>query len=123
MEVLMDVNDFVYVGSVWVDAGVVWVGDPCYSITGDSEYAPKTWSEFCDQAFDPAAKVAEGVCAPLKHGKDGNYEGGLGLEIRAGFGDGAYPVYVKYSDEGDWGMRVSAVVIDFLGQLGFSDND
>jgi hypothetical protein len=117
----MQINDFVYVGNIWVDAGVVWVGDPCYSITGDAEYAPKTWHEFCNQTFDEKAKITDGVTAPLKQGE--KYEPGLGLEISSGFGDGSYPVYVKYSDEGEWGKRVSAVIVDFLGQLGFPDED
>jgi hypothetical protein len=114
-------NDFVYIGSVWVDAGCIFVGDPCYSITSDADHHVETWSEFCDRLFDKGHEVANGVVAPL-NGHSGQAEAGLGLVIDSGFGDGSYPVYVKYSDEGDFGMRVSVILVDFMGQLGLRND-
>jgi hypothetical protein len=117
----MSLNDFAYVGSVWVDAGCVFVGDPCYSITSDADHQVETWSEFSDRLFDKKHEITNDVVAPFKGHLSDAPEAGLGLVISSGFGDGSYPVYVKYSDEGIWGTRVSAVIIDFLGQLGLPE--
>jgi hypothetical protein len=114
-------DEWVLVAHIDVDAGVVWIGDPCYSLTHESEYTPKTWFEFCDDTFNDASTIAESVNAPLKKG--GEYNESLGIEVRAGPVVGTYPVYVKYSDEGSWGTRVKAVMIDFLGELGDSDDE
>lgn len=112
-------NEWVRVAYIDVDAGVVWVGDPCYSLTAESQYTPKTWHEFCCQTFDEESTVAKGVNAPLKN--RGLYDEGLGIEISSGYGDGTYPVYVKYMKDDLFGddrdIRVKAVLIDFLGEL------
>ena len=40
---------------------------------------------------------------------------GVGAVCSTGFGDGLYPVYVEYADEGAWGRRVKRLVIEFIG--------
>lgn len=44
------------VGHVDVDAGCIWVGDPCYVLHKEEDQKPKDigkdWSEFCDLMFD-----------------------------------------------------------------------
>lgn len=123
MTMTIEYDKWVKVAYIDVDAGVVWVGDPCYSMTHESEYTPKTWSEFCDDTFNDASTIAEGVNAPLKN--RGLYDEGLGVEISAGYGDGTYPVYVKYAKDDLFGTttRVKAVLIDFLGELEDPDRD
>lgn len=91
-----------HVGNVFVDAGLIWVGDPCYVMGDDASSRVTDWMDFC-------GKLPErNVNAPLGDG--------TGLAISSGFGDGSYPVYVEFSDEGSWGERVSKIIVDF--QLG-----
>ncbi|WP_432006335.1 hypothetical protein [Streptomyces parvus] len=88
----------VKIGTVHVDAGVVMIGDPCYSVTGDASHHIKTWSEFCKKS--PYGKEKYDVTEPYGHG--------LGLVVPTLYGDGSYPVYAEL--EGD---RVARVTIDF----------
>ena len=86
------------VGSIFVDAGLCWVGDPCYVMGDDASSRVKDWGEFCDK---------------LPHGKEmySNPLGkGTGMAISTGYGDGEYPVFVETNDEG----RVSAIKIVFI---------
>lgn len=79
------------VGHVGVDAGLIWVGDPCYVVAQDSSHSFESWSDFCDLL--------------QKNEKDGvtifSYQAGhegMGIAISSGWGDGCYPVYVKRKD-------------------------
>lgn len=80
------------VGKIGVDAGLCWIGDPCYCVTPDSDEHPaQTWDEFCDKLGDDH-----------KH-KQWNYKrghAGLGVTVETGYGDGTYPVYVKKNRHG-----------------------
>jgi Protein of unknown function (DUF4241) len=93
------------VGEIGVDAGLCWVGDPCYILHRKPGTEPKdlgkTWPEFCDKLGDdyPTAKQF-------------NYDlghPGLGVAVSTGYGDGSYPVYVKKNDEG----RIVGVMVKF----------
>lgn len=92
------------VGVIGVDAGLCWVGDPCYCVTPDSDNHPaKTWLEFCDMLND-------------KFYKDGHKQfdyslghPGLGVVVSTGYGDGTYPVFIKKNEEG----RVVGVMVKF----------
>ena len=89
------------VGTVFVDAGLVWIGDPCYVMGDDASSRVTNWiTGFCDKLTE------RNVNTPL--GK------GTGMAISSGYGDGEYPVYVEYSDEGAWGVRVKSVTVEFL---------
>ncbi len=39
---------------------------------------------------------------------------GAGISVRAGLGDGVYPVYVRYEDVEGWGRRIAEVKVVFL---------
>jgi len=92
------------IGVIGVDAGLCWIGDPCYILGKDATEQPtETWSEFCDLLGD-------------KFNKDGhkqfNYKmghEGLGVLVSTGYGDGVYPVYAEFKDG-----RVSKVTIEFI---------
>jgi len=90
------------VGVIGVDAGLCWVGDPCYCVTPDAtDHPAPTWKQFCDMLGDdyPTAKQF-------------NYEmghEGLGVCVSTGYGDGLYPVYVKKNAEG----RIVRVMVKF----------
>ncbi len=88
------------VGVCGVDAGVIWIGDPCYIISQDASHSFKDWSTFCDLVdFDTPAQQF-------------NYElghAGLGVLIKHFGGDGTYPVYIRRNKSGE----VTQAIIKF----------
>lgn len=94
------------VGEIGVDAGLCWLGDPCYCVTPDAtEHPAKTWNEFCEK-LDHA-----------KRAQQWNYKighAGLGVTVTTGYGDGNYPVEVRYVDDPHMGRRVAEVRIRFI---------
>jgi hypothetical protein len=76
----------------------VFVGDPCYTITGDASHHISTWSEWCDRS--PLDSGDHGVSEPA--GK------GLGLTLPTLHGDGTYPVYAEVH-----GGRITSITVDF----------
>lgn len=95
---------WVKIGDVGVDAGVVWIGDPCYVITEDAQHAPKTWLEFCDKGRELGLfeKGFAEICGP-----------GMGLEIATLYGDGIYPVYAEHTTAWGGQQKIGRVMIDF----------
>ncbi len=90
----MENNKWEKVGEIGVDAGLCWVGDPCYIMGEDASSHPcKTWNEFCDKLQRGEKKGIMQWNYPLGHA-------GLGVTVETGYGDGVYPVYVKRNDEG-----------------------
>jgi len=93
------------IGTIGVDAGIVWIGDPCY-ILHKEEKTPSTigknWSEFCDLLGDD-------------YHTSFNYEmghEGLGVCTSTKYGDGSYNVIGFF--DGD-SKRPSCVIVDFDG--------
>ena len=70
------------VGEVSVDAGLVWVGDPCYIKHHPELYDESKWGDFCANIEDlPSEKFS-------------------GVATFTNFGDGSYPVYVSFDKDG-----------------------
>lgn len=97
------------IGIIGVDAGLCWVGDPCYIMHREGGKMPKelgkNWEEFCSNI------------EKMDRYQQFNYDAGhagLGVLVSTGFGDGSYPVYAKISDEGEWGKRVKEITIKFF---------
>ena len=91
------------VGEVGVDAGLLWLGDPCICVTPDaSEHPAKTWKEFCDKLQGLEKKGV--VKWPFKLGHKG-----LGVCISDFGGDGVFPVSVRRNARGG----IEAVKIEF----------
>lgn len=88
----------VKIGSIDVDSGTVFVGDPCYTITDDASHRIKTWREWCAKLSWSGERY--NVTEPAGEG--------IGLSIPTPYGDGAYPVYAELE-----GGRVARVIIDF----------
>jgi hypothetical protein len=92
------------VGGIGVDAGLCWIGDPCYCVTPDADSHPaKTWSEFCEKIRD------------MEHSQQFNYplgHPGLGVCVSTGWGDGFYPVYVRLNEDG----RVAEARVVFIDE-------
>ncbi len=95
------------IGEIGVDAGLCWIGDPCYILhKGEPPKAiGKDWGEFCDLLYkdgqDPTCKE---IHYDLGHP-------GLGVVVETGYGDGVYPVYAEFNGEG----RVARVSVEFIG--------
>ncbi len=124
------------VGVVGVDAGMVWVGDPCYILAlphstpqpneeildrFQNLYEPKelpeslgkSWNEFCSKLSEDRYIGLDGEFYKdyiskghkrVAMSKQFNYDAGhpgLGVAVTSGWGDGTYPVFVKYNKHGD----------------------
>lgn len=83
------------IGSVDVDAGCVWIGDPCY-IVGTETPELKTWGDFVD-VMDFGKLYSEPI------------GGGNGFVVDSGYGDGSYPVFVEIEDD-----RVKSLTVKFF---------
>lgn len=77
------------VGEIGVDAGLCWIGDPCYIIHANeySKSIGKNWGEFCDKLKDDATQFNYDLGHP-----------GLGVAVSTGYGDGTYDVEVRRAD-------------------------
>ena len=84
---------------VYVDAGLIWIGDPCYIMGDDATNRVTDWMDFCDKLDNNS-----GVSTPLGHG--------TGVAVSSGYGDGCYPVDIEYNSEG----RPSKVTITFIDE-------
>lgn len=73
------------VGQVGVDAGLIWIGDPCYVVSKDASNVWSTWNKFCKDLF---SKQKNGVAD----------FGNTGVAVQSGIGDGSYDVFVKRED-------------------------
>lgn len=97
-------NKWKLVGHFGVDAGIVWIGDPCYILhteDGLPESLGNNWLDFCDiLGNDYPTQKTFGF---TKEGTDG-----LGVCLSTGWGDGEYPVYARID-----GGRVTQIFIDF----------
>lgn len=94
------------IGTVFVDAGLIWVGDPCYVLGDDATNRVTDWQDFCNKLYKDGNIDEDRFAEPLGMG--------VGLAVSSGMGDGAYPVYIETKDMGDWGVRVKSITIEFL---------
>jgi hypothetical protein len=92
-----------YIGDCYVDAGLIWIGDPCYVMGSDSDSGVDKWCDFCDK-LHATPHGCNNYSAPLG--------AGTGLAITSGYGDGRYPVHIKKNHEG----RVISATITFIGE-------
>lgn len=93
------------VGHIGVDAGLCWIGDPCYILhteDGVPRSLGRSWEEFCD--------TLEGMKTHKQFNYDLGHEG-LGVVVSTGDGDGCYPVYATINKDG----RVASVTVEFIG--------
>ena len=90
------------IGHIGVDAGMCWIGDPCYVLPDDgSERANVSqWDEFCE-----IMQGQQHVAFDYTAGHEG-----LGVCVETGWGDGLYPVTATYDSFG----KVASVTITFV---------
>jgi hypothetical protein len=107
------------IGVIGVDAGLCYIGDPCYFIK-NKEF-PGEETEFEQQGLDDWPKFVS-FCydntkstEPVK--QQFNYlmgHAGLGVCVSSGFGDGSYDVLANIEDMGIDGKRIKAIKIVFI---------
>lgn len=102
-------KDLQYAGTFMVDSGQAIIGDPCYL---------DEWQKWDSKdPFEYESKAGEygylGACGLTIKNKFGVLGSGEAVALSTGYGDGAYPVYVKLNEDG----RVVMAVIDFNGEL------
>lgn len=91
-------------GIAGVDSGQLLIIDPCYLDSWkDGDYVPE---KEADNDYHRACEITQ------NKEMGGSIKGGVVLST--GYGDGAYPVEVEYSDEGDFGVRIRSVKIKFF---------
>jgi len=84
-------------GHIGVDAGLCWLGDPCYVMGDGASSRVRSWKEFCGKLHRK-----ERSSEPLGEG--------VGVAVSTGYGDGWYPVYGELNSEG----RVAKVEVVFI---------
>lgn len=99
----------VLVGHIGVDAGLCWIGDPCYVLPDDATENPgRDWGEFCDSLGNEYPTL-KSFSYQLGHE-------GVGVCVATGYGDGVYPVTAEIIDDPEWGRRVRSVTITFIDE-------
>jgi hypothetical protein len=96
------ISEWEKVGVVGVDAGTLYLGDPCY-VLGERASHKAEGDAWCEQS------KAAGYPSTLQL----NYRmghAGLAVLVGTGYGDGCYDVEVKRTDDG----RVAAVRVVFI---------
>ena len=94
----------VLVGHIGVDAGICWIGDPCYILHTEGDLPKEigeNWEDFCD-------KLGEEYPTMKSFNYNMGHEG-LGVCVSTGYGDGSYPVYAKVE-----GNRVKSIEVKFF---------
>ncbi|MGH7974862.1 MAG: DUF4241 domain-containing protein [bacterium] len=84
------------VGEVGVDAGMIWIGDPCYVVSKDASDVFPSWKKFCAELF----KGDDSGCPQTKQWNYKMGHAGLGVSVSSGYGDGTYDVFVKRTHDG-----------------------
>lgn len=107
-----DDEKMIHVGNIGVDAGLCWIGDPCYIIGQENNIPFKFWSDFFDEIY-PKNQLPNDSEISKNGSKSFNYKTGhegLGIVVSTGHGDGFYPVYVTKNKEG----LIKSVTVIFI---------
>lgn len=121
-------NEWQRVGEISVNAGLCWLGDPCY-VFGTTEkglekdgmdYRKILNAIFSTDIIEKDDKGFPYIKSSPVYLFD-HYPGnsGKGILTSTGFGDGCYDVFVKLKKIkgcGNWGTRVSEMKVVFIGE-------
>ncbi len=108
---MADSNDWVQVGLVGIESGTCLIVDPTYhrdGFYGVEEVEAVTLEVVGSPARVGTLKLPDGMI--------------VGTAVATGFGDGEYPVEVRYADT-RWGRRVAEVRVRFLDENEIADSN
>jgi len=96
----------VHVGMIGVDAGLCWIGDPCYihHDKNPKEWG-KDWGEFCANLHKKESRPGP-TLAQFNYDKG---HAGLGVCVSTGLGDRAYDVHAEVN-----GKRIVSATVTFM---------
>jgi len=101
----MTKNEFELIGEIGVDSGMVQIGDPCYYHMEEFVEMREAWDKNDPDFWKEFHKNGENARAFLM-----TPSADSAVIVQSGYGDGIYPVYARFNDEG----RVAEVVINFI---------
>lgn len=105
------IDGWEYVGTLGVDAGIMYLGDPCY-ILQDENQVPDYNELINDKCMKTVDKKGAGV-----------YGNGTGVICSTGFGDGSYGVFIKKYKNRVAEMKVVFISEDEKGEWDGGDED
>jgi hypothetical protein len=105
----MNTNTLTHIGSFSVDSGQAIVGDPCYLDEWQNWDESEPFENHVEKAGQYGYLGACGVTLKEGYGMLGM---GSAVAFTTGYGDGLYPVYAEFTEDG----RIAKVVIDFVGE-------
>lgn len=99
------------IGEVGIDSGQLVITDPGCIVDFESDDAPKL-AEYGQPARRSGYPYSfGGACLASSNKSGGGQLGTLsGVAVQTGHGDGQYPVWVNYAEDG----RVERVIIEFM---------
>lgn len=104
----MQTSEMTLIGQFAVDSGQAMVGDPCYLDNWEPWNSDS--QKFEDYEKSKGQYSYLGACeATLTKGY--GELGNQAVVFSTGYGDGVYPVYAQFNEDG----RVAKIVIDFIG--------
>ena len=103
-------KEWIKVGDISVDAGLCWVGDPCYILHKEGEDKPK---DIGKSWYD--TEHEDTFCGRMKSDNVKQFYhdmgfSGLGVCVSTGYGDGVYPVEARFTDDD----RVAEIRVKFI---------
>lgn len=105
----MKTDTMTYIGSFSVDSGQAMVGDPCYLDKWENWDDSESFDKHVEKAGQYGYLGACGITLKEGYGELGSSRA---VVFTTGYGDGYYPVYADFTDDG----RVGKIVIDFVGE-------
>jgi hypothetical protein len=113
-------NEWRRIGEVFVDSGTVMVVDPCYVLRDKRDNDPEDSLEYCEAFRDfaespsPQSMLDSQDFSSLAIPPTQKYPYGVnGFIIPSGYGDGAYPIYGRFTKDNSWGTRITGIFVDF----------
>jgi hypothetical protein len=110
----------VFVGACGVDSGQIMFSDPCYvKDFRDEQYEGGVFDGDLSAPYPYTYNGA--ASATLSDNSAGELGNALGVVVSTGYGDGLYPVYVTYNEDG----RIATATIVFIepDEDDFGDED
>lgn len=118
----MNTINEVLIGHCAVDSGQIMLVDPCYAT--DNAFMGMDSEPFAANLPTPYPFSYNGAssatCSDEQAGQLGR---NTAVVVASGYGDGCYPVYATYINDGTWGRRIKSVRIEFISDEDEDEDD